>query len=365
MPSYGYSQSLQVSRCFAGIVEHLAYEGRSHLHTQTAPAGKLDFLGVVPVPLHLSVQKGLEAILYRHYLKTGQSFNCYFPRRFTDTGIFRSESIRQFPDIFVSTAFDGVFSPYFLEKHVDKGQFLACQAGPLPSIYTNCGLQDPEGHFSVFAVIPLVFLIDHTRLRGLPVPQRWEDLLNPIYRREIVFGGWRKNAGGPYDEFNSFILVQCYKRYGSEGLKAFAHNVKCLLPNVQIPKIVGSGSDAGGAISILPWFQAQMCPNRRTSSLVWPQDGALAMPMYFLAKKSRVFDLRILVQYLTGLELARYLVENWYPPVHPAVSYRFPAGASLVWPGWDYIRSNSIPEITRMASRIFWQEWQRWNDGCQ
>ncbi len=151
--------------------------------------------------------------------------------------------------------------------------FAGGRAGP--PLHPACGtLADPEGQFSVFAAIPLVFLIDLEKLGGRAAPRCWEDLLDPIYRDEIVFGGWRPNDRVAFQDFNEFLLLCLFERFGAGGVRAFAANVKGLLHNVKTTRLCGSNSAATGAIAVLPWLQADLCPRRDRTSIVWPVDGA-------------------------------------------------------------------------------------------
>ncbi|WP_245859854.1 ABC transporter substrate-binding protein [Methanosarcina spelaei] len=116
-------------------------------------------------------------------------------------------NIDDFPNMVLSSSFDNLFEKQFFEKFIDKGYFQACQLKPLPSIYVDCGIEDPEKQFTIFAVVPFVFLIDHRKLDGLPIPRHWIDILDPIYHNKIIIGGWRKDENSPYSEFNSFLFV--------------------------------------------------------------------------------------------------------------------------------------------------------------
>jgi hypothetical protein len=70
----------------------------------------------------------------------------------------------------LSSSFDNLFEKQFFEKFIDKGYFQACQPKSLPSIYADCGIEDPEKQFTIFAIVPFVFLIYHRKLDGLPIP---------------------------------------------------------------------------------------------------------------------------------------------------------------------------------------------------
>jgi ABC-type Fe3+ transport system substrate-binding protein len=326
------------------------------------PIGKHDFMGRIPVPLKYTFRDGFEKIIEKYRAKTGRDLVCYFPmgsggNASLDAAV-RAKDIGEFPGMLLSSAFDSAFENYFLEKYVKNGYFQSCQKTPLAQIYCDCAISDPLGAFTVYAVVPIVMLVDRKRLGLLPVPRYWRDILEPVYRKKIIFGGWRKNDHIPYSEFNNFLLLDLYRNYGPESLKAFAQNVKNLLHNVYMPRIAGTDSNLGAAIYILPWFLASICPRRENVSVVWPEDGALAYPLYFLAKKSELKRIKPLVEYVTGNDFGQYLSDNRYPSLNPEVVCPYSPAAKLKWVGWDYIYSNNVMEVMRLAAKTFFADWR-------
>jgi ABC-type Fe3+ transport system substrate-binding protein len=238
--------------------------------------------------------------------------------------------------------------------------FIGPAVAPGPSVHPACvdgKILDPLGAFSVFAVIPLVFLVDHCRLGDRPVPRRWSDVLGPQYRRDVIFGGWRPNDRVPYTDFNEFLLLCLLEEFGRDGIDAFAANVKLLQHNIRTVRSAGSDSDQGAAIAILPWLQADLCPRRERTSVVWPEDGAFAMPIGFAARPGHRARLKPLIDYMSGPTLGALLAKNRYPPVTTAVADAFPPGARLKWPGWNQVRSHDMVERTKLAARHFFAAW--------
>lgn len=325
--------------------------------------GEFDFMGRIPVPLKYTFKDGLEAVLKKHRIEKRIRLNCYFPMGggsgyFPFENIHNVDSIDDFPNMVLSPSFDNLFEKHFFEKFIDKGYFQACQPKPLHQIYADCGIEDPEKQFTIFAIVPFVFLVDHRKLDGLPVPRRWIDILDPIYHNKIIIGGWRKDENSPYSEFNSFLFLDLYKEHGIQSLKYLAYNTKNMLHYVHMSRIAGSNSELGAAIYIIPWFLADICPRRENTSIIWPEDGALAFPIYFLAKKSKLDKLNVLIKYATGKGLGQCLVDNCYPSLSPEVNYRYPTNAKLKWLGWDYVRSNDTMELIRLTSKVFFEVWQ-------
>ncbi|OPX42006.1 hypothetical protein CLHUN_41210 [Ruminiclostridium hungatei] len=343
----------------------LSYEfgpDASELCTGDLNAGEYDFMGSVPVPLKYTVKDGLESVLRKHRLEEGKSLKCYFPMgggsgNYPFRSLHLAENIEDFPNMLLSSAFDNMFSRDFFRRFTDRGCFKSCQLEAVPEIYRQSGIVDPLGSFTVFSVVPMVMLIDYRKLGKLPVPKCWEHLLNPVYKDNIIIGGWRKDLNSPYTESNSFLFLNLYKDYGLESIVSIAHNIKDLIHYVHMSRIAGTDSKSGAAIYIMPWFLADICPRREDTEIVWPLDGALAFPLYLLVKRDKIQKLAPLLEFLMGSKIGQYLSDNKYPPLNPQVEYCYPRGASLKWVGWDYIRSNDTVEILDNASKKFFEIW--------
>lgn len=316
------------------------------------PAGdgslaSLDFLGRMPLPLRRPFKAGLDEVLrqttepLRTAFLLGSDWYAPFDR------LAAIHDPADLPALVVSSWSSDIFKAGLLDL------FAGARPVPGPVHPAAMPLIDPMGQFSVFGAIPLVFLVDLEKLGGRPVPRCWEDLLDPMFRDSITFGGWRPNPGAAFADYNEFLLLCLHERFGRAGIRAFATNVKGLLHNVRAARLCGSGSDETGAVAVLPWLQADLCPRRAESRVVWPIDGAFAMPIGSLMRPGAEARVRPIEAYLNGDHLADLLARNRYPPVGLAVAKAFPEGARLTWPGWDFVRTADVRERTREAARQF------------
>jgi ABC-type Fe3+ transport system substrate-binding protein len=249
------------------------------------------------------------------------------------------------PALVVSTLQDDLVEPRLLAAY---GGSPAPRRARHP-LLTEGGLVDPTGTFHTFAVVPFVFLVDTARLQGRPVPRTWGDLLHPSWHDEIVFGGWRPRNQGPYLEYNSFLLLSLWAEFGASGLAAFSANVRGLVHNIQTARTMGTGDDTVGSIAILPWLHAELSPRRPRVRVIWPEDGALAMPIVYMLKASRADRVAPLVEYLTGGDLAR----AWGRSCYPSAFAEWPAGARLKWHGWSYVFERNLSKENHRAAALF------------
>ncbi|EXJ13510.1 ABC transporter substrate-binding protein [Imhoffiella purpurea] len=321
--------------------------------------GRLDLLGRLPIPLRRPFKAGLDRTVIAHRRATGTELECRFlsgAEWYSPfDGLAGAPDAEALPGMLVTTLYQDILVPRLLAHYTP-----APERRPASPCHPSCldgGLMDPFGIFRTFSVIPFVFLVDERRLKGRPAPRTWSDLLHPRWTDDIVFGGWRPNDRVPYQDYNAYLLLCLAEEFGRTGLEAFAGNVRHLQHNIRTATQAGSNSAGVGAVSVLPWLQAVLCPRRDRTRVVWPEDGALAMPIGYLVKPDAEARLAPLIDYVTGLEWGAALTRNCYPPTNPAVPNAFPPGARLKWPGWDYCRAHDLGAETDRASQCFFDAW--------
>jgi ABC-type Fe3+ transport system substrate-binding protein len=316
----------------------------------------LDFLGSVPVPLRNRVGDGLARLAALRRSRGAAPLKYCFPRGQGGRSPFERlrfiRDLESYPAMQVSAEYGNAFNSRFYEAHVRSGAFSACQPRPAPPVFADAGLCDPEGWIGVFAVAPFVMLIDHGQLNGVPAPRRWSDLLEPAYRNRIVFGGWRQPGSQRYAHYNKFFLVAMAREYGLDGLARLLRNIPLLLHSAQMPRLAGTGMSPGG-VFILPWFLADLCPRRSQTELVWPEDGALAYPLWLTVKSRDRDRLDFLIDHFYGADLGRYLNENRYPSLCPDLPAALPPGARLKWLDWDFVRHRSTAGLVKSVCQLF------------
>ncbi|TWA77914.1 ABC-type Fe3+ transport system substrate-binding protein [Azospirillum brasilense] len=324
-----------------------------------SPRG-LDFLGGVPVPLRHRVRDGLADVLIRHRRETGRILAGCFPMgqggRTPFDRLRRIRRLEDFPAMLVSADHGNTFNRRFHREHVAGGAFRIEQPGPVAAPFADCGLPDPEGRIAVFAVAPFVILADRRRLRGRPVPRRWSDLLGLAYRGQLAFGGWRRPGGSFGAHVNHFFLLAMHRMFGDAGLRCIAANTATLTHSAEMPRVAGTVASPAG-VYVLPWSLAGICPHRAETELVWPEDGALAYPLWMTVKAADRERLDPLVRHMQGPDLGRLLADNRYPPLCPEVPSGLPPGARLWWPGWEVVRARSTADTLRAATRTFFDAW--------
>lgn len=309
-----------------------------------------DFLGNVPVPLRHHVR---DAVAQR---VAGLPLKCCFPMGQGGRGPFerlrRIRALDDFPDMLVSAEYGNAFNRRFHAEHVEMGAFTDSLPQRVAPSFEAAGLIDPKGWIGAFAVAPFVLLIDRRKLDGRPVPRRWADLADPVYRDQIVFGGWKREGAARFSSVNLFFLLSLLREFGEDTTRDVLANVPTLLHSAQMPRVAGTNASPGG-ILVLPWSLADVCPRRSVTEVVWPQEGAFAYPLWMTVKRHDRDRLNGLIDLFQGPDLAAYLNVNRYPSICAEAPTRLATGLRLRFLGWDYLRHRSTADDIRRVRALF------------
>ncbi len=311
-------------------------------------SGELTLLALMPcglkVPFGRAIAPFLEQLKQREGLSLTYAVEgnlnqelSYYP--YVET----VESVEELPDIIVSADFNAFYYHRFQRRFVAPGHLVGYgQVDPCPA-FVAAGLPDPSGEYSILGVNPLVIVADLDKVGDRPLPGRWAEILDPIWSRDITLRG-------SADFFCHAVLLPIYRDGGAEALRRLAANVRQGLHPSQMVKQIDSGG--GGALYVMPEFFAHRVKHRERIRILWPADGALASPVTLQVKRDKVAELKSVLDWLTGPELARVLVGARFPVPHAEGEGEL-QHASLHWPGWDWLRSNDLSEVNAGIDRIF------------
>ena len=254
------------------------------------------------------------------------------------------KTVADLPDIIVSADFNTFFYHNFYDRFIAPGHFVDVMESAPNRLFCDAGIADPEHQYTIICVNPLIIVADLEAVGERPLPRRWADLLDPMWRRSITLRG-NDNF------FCHAVLLPFYKEHGSNGIRALARNVYDGRHPAQMVKAAGSGRSA--ALYVMPDFFAHKIPEGKAVQRIWPEDGALASPVTLLVKRARAASLKPITDFLLSEEMARVFADALFPTPHPAAENRMPDGASLKWIGWDYIRANDLETVNSEIDAVF------------
>jgi len=311
------------------------------------------FVAHIPRPLQVTLQEELKLFLQTLQEKRQVWFNYSTGPFFLDEELSfhdcmgYEKDVDAMPDIVLAHGF-GLFNEKMIKRVVAQGVYRAFPWQPANKIMTNSGAIDVDGQFVMIAASATVMVVDCNKLHGLPVPQTWGDLLKPEYERMVVLTGHNNHI-------NELVLLYIYKQYGTKGIAALGRSVRQYAQPPQMIKAMASNNEVSPPIYVMSNFFANMLPQREQIKVIWPQDGALIMPIFILVKANKKEAYKELVDFLTGIEIGRIFAGSNFLSAHPDVDNHLPEGASLQWIGWDFIKKNDISSLTKKLNEKFWE----------
>lgn len=303
-------------------------------------------LAMMPCPLKVPVEEDFARRAEAGEWTGLDTSKVVFEGNATQTGFYEQvkeyKNVEELPDLVIAPGVSSFFHADFRGRFLEQGVFADVTEGwgGSGSRFGDLDLIDPKGWYTMLCVNPLVMVVDHTRLGGLPVPRAWSDLLKPEFNRLVAMRGKK-------GEFCETTLLTLRHVYGMEAVERFGESVKEGLHPAQMAKNAGTANPDTAAVLIMPYFYALSIPRKDKVTVVWPEEGAIASPVFLLAKASEQKRLKLLTDYLTGEHVSGLYESASFPALHPAVKSRLPEGAKLLWMGWDLVWNEDIGRVTK------------------
>jgi ABC-type Fe3+ transport system substrate-binding protein len=306
----------------------------------------LDLLLYAPCPIKLAIQERLDRIT-GNFQDIRESIHIHIPMGCTSIDpydpLYLETDVHRLPAMIASIGFGDFFRKEFVHRFVDTGVFGAVLPSQIHPLHRQAGTVDPKSHYVVYGVTPYIFFVDTRRLGDIPLPRCWEDLLHPRYKGQI-------NMCGDGDDMADAVLINIYKDFGETGIERFAANTFGLMHSANMAQ--AGGVPKSGAIYIIPYFFAESTLQPVHMKVIWPEDGAAASPLYFLAKQSEQKRLQHLISFFTegigAIQSAR-----WFLPIGGPAPQSLPSNAHIKWVGWNYIESCHITELRDELKDLF------------
>jgi hypothetical protein len=173
----------------------------------------LNFLGIIACTVRQGFKEELEKALIKHRDKKNINSKAYVPSgcacKLDFSSIWEAKNIDDFPDVVAANDFKDEFKKEFISNLANRGYFKATADNNINREFLDAGCVDPKAVYTVYAVSPTVMLVDKNKLGELPMPRTWGDLLNPIYKNNIILGG-------TLGELSDSTIYYIYKEYGED-----------------------------------------------------------------------------------------------------------------------------------------------------
>ncbi len=319
-----------------------------------------DAIGVIPMAIHIQMLEAFEEfratlqkeknLTFEGRMASAQEGSDWITKSYSEV-----EDPCLLPDVCLGRGYDFFFSKTFKDRFIETDVYGSEPAAEENIDFKGLGLQDPKGHYNVFAVIPAVLVIKESALDGLPIPRTWEALLGEKYRNYVAMPDC--NADLP-----RAVLLALYSRFGEDGVRRLAENVSQLLHPSQLVKKIRSSAKDVPAVSIMPYFFSQVVQGIPGVSVVWPEDGTVLEPLYLLIKsdakycKSDPKAVEAAKEFFLGSRVASVFSKGHFPALRPDIDNGLPKDVPLWWVGWDFLEKHDVIALADRLHLVFDKE---------
>ena len=324
------------------------------LREEKAGKGMFHVSGALPCPVKLPLLEAFDREVQQFQLDTGKRVSYELEAASSGAGwmaemIEKAKTASDLPDVFISAGFETFFDKDGFGRFRDEGVF----HDPLPMkmnpAFDGIGLADPSGCYGMIGVVPAVMMVNLNELNDLPMPESWEDILEPRFEQRVSL------PVGDFDLFNA-LLVSVYDRFGDSGVKAMGRSMLSAMHPAEMVKSGTNRKPEKPVVTIMPYFFTRMAERTKTMEAVWPKDGAIVSPIFMLAKKETAETLKPLLAFLKGKEAGEILSHRGlFPSTNPEVVNPLPESAPFSWIGWNWLESHDVASVIEHATRLFQQ----------
>jgi len=309
----------------------------------------LDLYGLLPCMLKVP----LETEFGRFMQERGETGSAHFDWQ-DNLGLMTAVSEGVGPDrlpaVMIWVGNGSLYSRHFMERYVASGRYCSINHPEVNGALAPFGLLDPYRNFTMLATDAVVIVADLKLTGTMRLPRRWGDFLEPEYRGSLSLCG-RHEA----EAFSPPMLLAVQQEFGFDGLRRFARAVGRACHPAQMSKLAGRGKPEGLPFNAVPLFFAETIRDREDVAIIWPEDGALAVPMTMLLRSDANELQQQMAHYFTGLPAARICSSAWFPALHPSVDNRHLPGTGFKWIGWDLLYDPSFGSLLEETLTVFRQ----------
>jgi ABC-type Fe3+ transport system substrate-binding protein len=189
----------------------------------------------------------------------------------------------------------------------------------------------------------MVFVVNRQVLGERKAPQSLHELVFTDYHNSVAYPN-------EDEDLKNALLTYLYKVGGDDAVLRFAKN--CLQPLHPSQMVKSRRIEQKPAIMIMPYFFAKIAQEEKHFEIIWPEEGALAIPI-FLAMDDRMNeDERKALQCFFTEEACIVLAkQGYFPSSVPGVENEMLG--KLWWLGWDFIYEHDVLTLMQSCCQLF------------
>lgn len=308
---------------------------------------ELDLYGLLPCMLKVPLETEFSRLMRERGVTAAYRFDWQ-----DNLGLMRfvaaGATPLQLPAVMTWVGVGAFFGRRFMERFVLKGRYCSMSESGVNPVLAPFGLLDPRHNFTVPATDAVVIVADLKLVGKMPLPRRWSDFLEPEYAGTLSLCG-RHEA----EAFSPPLLLSIQRDFGFSGLRRFARSVSGACHPATMSKLAGRGRPDGSPFNAVPLFFAETIGDREDVAVIWPEDGALAVPLTMLVAGAATAQEKEMARYFTGPAAANICSAAWFPALHPAADNRHLPGRGLKWIGWEAIYDPSFEQLLEETLTTF------------
>ena len=308
---------------------------------------RLSMLGLLPCGMKMSFKRSFEAFLLSREGRaaSGVEWKClvegnvnheysYYP--YIDT----IRSADEIPDVVVCADINSFMHHRFMRELLPAGGFKSLNdPANLNPDFAGTGYLDPKGRYTMLSANLLVLVVNKSKAAGLKIPGNWADLLGGAYADKLVIRGQEGS-------FCNGVLMPFHQLYGMDGVRSLARAVRGGMHPAEMVEDIERGRADAAPLYIMPLFFAKRLKDASQFEIVIPEDGAIVSPVFMLVRSSRAAEASAIADFILGREMSQTCADAGFPSVRADVGNKLPAGAKLLWMGWDYLEG-SDPAVVK------------------
>ena len=297
--------------------------------------------GILPCPIRFPLIDKIDNFIAKNNLNIDYTL----PAASTglDWLIEETSEKKNLADIYLSAGFSLFFDDNKIGKFAKEGIF-----NNLEINYNDDfkHFYDPKNIYTILGVVPAVFIVNTELLGDRTIPTKWSDLLKDDYQGEIAV------PMKDLDLFNA-LLLGLYTTYGKEAIEKLGQSV---IKNMHPAEMVKNASaNKTPLVSIAPYFFASMLKENNKMKAVWPEDGAIASPIFLISKKETYDKHKEFLEFLKSSEIGNILSSNGkFPSTVLGVNNNLSSDKKFIFSGFDFINNNDIASLIIELENIFY-----------
>ena len=302
---------------------------------------KITVKGILPCPIRIPLIDKIDTFIEENKLNVDYTL----PAASTglDWLIEETGEKEALADIYLSAGFGLFFDPDKIGEFVNEGIFRS-EKVTYNSEFQN--FVDPRYIYTILGVVPAVFMVNKQLLGDRKMPTKWSDLLAEEYRGEIAV------PMKDLDLFNA-LLLGLYTVYGEDAIVQLGANV---IKNMHPAEMVKNASqNKTPCISVAPYFFASMLGEQDIMQAVWPEDGAVASPIFLISKEETYENYAPFLEFLKSKEIGEILSSNGkFPSTILGVDNKLGSEQSFIFSGFEFINHHNIVALLEHLEKLFY-----------